>query len=102
MSDEILKIPTTRFGELEVPQRSVVTLIGGLVGFPQFQQYILLEYSPPFSWLQSVESAELAFVVVNAAEFGENYTFQLPVGDRDIELEENDDVAILNLVSIRG
>jgi flagellar assembly factor FliW len=64
--------------------------------------FVLLEYSPPFSWLQSIENAELAFVVVNAAEFGEDYKVPLPLGDRDMELkEEDDDVAIMNLVTVR-
>lgn len=96
-----LKIPTTRFGELEVPQKSVITIVGGIIGFPNFTRYVMLDYNPPFSWLQSVDNSSLAFVVVNAGEFGENYTFSLPVGDTEIGLKEDTDVAIVNLVSVR-
>lgn len=99
-SDKI-KISTTRFGELEIPVASIITIVNGVIGFPQTTKYTLLEYNPPFSWLQSVDVADLAFVVVNGAEFGEAYAFPLPVGDRDIELREDDDVAVINLVSVR-
>jgi flagellar assembly factor FliW len=96
-----IRFSTSRFGELEVPTSRVITVIGGVIGFPQAQRYVLLEYNPPFSWLQSVDNSDLAFVVVNAAEFGESYRFALPVGDRDLELETDDDVAIVNIVTVR-
>jgi flagellar assembly factor FliW len=100
-SDEKLKVESTRFGPLEVPVRSVIHLVGGIIGFPNLIRYTLLEYNPPFSWLQSLDRADMAFVVVNAAEFGEEYSFALPTGDRDLELTEKDEVAIINLVSVR-
>ena len=101
MSDKNLKFKTTRFGELEVQESSLINIIGGVFGFPDEKQYVLLEYSPPFSWLQSIENPELAFVVVNAAEFGDEYKVPLPIGDRDLDLKEDDDVAIINLVTVR-
>jgi flagellar assembly factor FliW len=100
MTDTI-KVNTTRFGEIEVAKDSEITIINGIIGFPNNTTYVLLEYNPPFSWLQSTENEDLAFVVVNAAEFGEGYQFPLPVGDRDLDLKEADDVAIVNLVSVR-
>lgn len=98
---ETLKILTSRFGELEVPSDSVIEIVGGIIGFPEASKYIVLDYNPPFSWLQSTENPELAFVIVNGGEFGEHYKVPNPVGDRDIDLQPEDDVAILNLVSIR-
>ena len=44
---------------------------------------------------------ELAFVVVSASEFGEEYSFELPFQDRALDLKEEDEVAIFNLVTIR-
>lgn len=100
--DSKVKVQTTRFGELEVSPSSFITFVTGIIGFPGSQRFILLEYNPPFSWLQSVEDSHLAFVVVNAAEFGEPYQVGLPIGDRDLELKDDDDVAVLNFVSIRS
>jgi flagellar assembly factor FliW len=95
------KIQTTRFGELEVDPATFVNIPLGLIGFPNFSSFVLIEYSEPFSWLQSTETPDLAFVVVNAAEFGDEYIFPLPTDDRALDLKEQDDVAIFNLVTIR-
>ena len=98
---EIIKIQTTRFGELELPATSVIDLFAGLIGFPQFHHFVIIDYTAPFSWLQSTQSSELAFVIINAAEFGENYVFDLPVTDRDLDIQPTDEVAIFNIASIR-
>ena len=100
-TSEKIKFQTSRFGELEVPASSVIDIVGGIIGFPKQHRYVLLEYNPPFSWLQALDEPSLAFVVVNAAEFGEGYTFRLPVGDKELDLETEDEVAIVNLVTVR-
>lgn len=97
----MIKLHTSRFGDFEVEASSVITIIGGIIGFPGLTKFVMLDYNPPFSWLQSIENADLAFVVVNGAEFGENYRFPLPIGDRDLDLKEEDDYAIITLVSVR-
>ena len=98
---EKIKFESARFGTLEVPASSIITIVGGVIGFPDLNRYTLLEYTPPFSWLHSIDRPELAFVVVNAAEFGDEYSFRLPIGDADLDLKETDEVAIINLVSVR-
>ena len=100
-NEETIKFETTRFGELEVQASSIIDVVFGVIGFPDLRKYVLLEYNPPFSWLQSIERPDLAFVAVNGAEFGEHYGVPLPIGDRDLDLQEGDDVAIINLVSVR-
>ena len=102
MSEEKIKINSSRFGELEVPTSSVITFPFGLIGFADSHQFTLLEYNPPFSWLHSVDHTDLAFVVVNGAEFGEGYKFSVPYGDKDIDLVLGDEIAIINLVSVRS
>ncbi len=102
MSDEkTIKFQSSRFGEQEVSAVSVITLIGGLIGFPDAKQYVLLDYNPPFSWLHSITAADLAFVVVNGAEFGEHYQVPLPKNDTELDLGDNPDYAIVNIVSVR-
>lgn len=97
----MVKIQTTRFGELEVERDAFIDIVAGLIGFPNAHKFVLLDYTPPFSWLQSTEMPELAFVVVNAVEFGDNYNFELPRSDRTLDIDEGDEIAIFNLVSIR-
>lgn len=98
---DIIKFTSTRFGELEIPTSALITVVGGIIGFPNNERFALLDYNPPFSWLHSVETPDLAFVVVNGAEFGEGYRFAAPIGDRDLDLREDDDLAIMNIVTVR-
>ncbi|MCC6221840.1 MAG: flagellar assembly protein FliW [Deltaproteobacteria bacterium] len=101
LSKGILKVNSTRFGELEVNRSALIFIASGIIGFPKSQRFLLLDYNPPFSWLQSADQAELAFVVVNGAEFGDNYKFDLPIGDKDLDIQPDDECAVLNLVSAR-
>ncbi len=65
-----MKIDTTRFGTIEVDDSVVLTLKGGLLGFSDATQFILIDHAPgsPFRWLQSCQIPELAFVVVDPFE----------------------------------
>jgi flagellar assembly factor FliW len=96
-----IKVISKRFGELEVNADVVINIIGGIIGFGKMQGFIMLDYQPPFSWLQSTEAPELAFVVINSAEFGENYSFKIPYDDSDLALQESTEIAIFNIATIR-
>lgn len=96
-----IKFKSSRFGEIEVPEETLIVIPSGMIGFANYTKFVLLDYNPPFSWLHSVEAPDLAFVVVNAAEFGDSYAVPLPMGDSDIDLKEGDEVAIVTLVSVR-
>lgn len=98
---ETMKVQSSRFGELEVPADSVIEVPSGLIGFSKGQRFIMLEHKPPFSWLQSVDDPNLAFVIVDGFEFGEQYQVSAPVGDSDIDLREEDEYAILVIVTVR-
>ncbi|MDC0357657.1 flagellar assembly protein FliW [Oligoflexia bacterium] len=94
-------VKSTRFGDLTVPASSVIEFPSGLIGFPRYTKYIMLEHKPPFSWLQSVDTPDLAFVVVDGFEFGDNYVVQAPIGDKACDLKEEDEYAILVVVTMR-
>lgn len=101
MAADKITFESSRFGIVEVPAECEIEIFGGIIGFPGQTRFTLLEYNTPFSWLHSTEQKDLAFVVVNAAEFGDEYEFKLPYGDREIDLKEDDEIAIINLVSVR-
>lgn len=98
---EEIVIPSSRFGELRVPAESVITFPSGVIGFPRAQRYVLIEHKPPFSWLHSVDEQDLAFVVVDGFEFGQHYELNPPIGNRDCDLQESDEYAILVIVTVR-
>jgi len=63
-----MKIQTSRFGEVEFSEDVLIQFPEGVLGFPEDQRYLLLEHdaeNSPFKWLQSVDSPDLAFIVVD-------------------------------------
>ena len=109
MSDEgnvnntpMIVVDSTRFGDLEVPADSVIDLPAGLIGFPSANKFILVEHKPPFSWFHSCDDPNLAFVVIDGAEFGQHYNWKPPLNDRDCDFKEADEFAILLIVTVRS
>lgn len=106
MSDDQGNIPTitftsTRFGEFTVPADSVIEFPSGLIGFPRAQRYVILEHKPPFSWLHSVDDPSLAFVVVDGFEFAQQLEMKPPIGNKEIDFRDDDEFAILVIVTVR-
>lgn len=99
---EVLKIDSSRFGELEVPAESVIDFPSGIIGFPSARRYLLIDHKPPFSWLQAVEDPNLAFVVIDGFEFGKNYEVRPPKGDPECDFRDEDEYAILIIVTVRS
>ena len=63
-----MKIQTTRFGDIEFPDEVLLNFPEGILGFPQDRRYVLLEHdmeNSPFKWLQSADSADLAFIILD-------------------------------------
>ena len=96
-----ITIKSTRFGELKVPADSVIEFPSGLIGFPGAHRFVMFDHKPPFSWLHSADDPNLAFVVVDGFEFGANYDVKAPYNDRDMDLKETDEYAILVVVTVR-
>ena len=104
-SDEkqgLLTFPSTRFGELQVPAESVIEFPSGVIGFPHTTKYVMLEHKHPFSWLHSIEDPNLAFVVVDGFEFGQQFDVKPPFGDKDTDIKDDDEYAILIIVTVRS
>lgn len=83
---------TTRFGVCEVPNESVLTFPGGILGFPDCHRYVILDHDTdaPFKWLQSIDEPGLAFVILDPASFHPEYNVQVP-NEALLEVHGNDD-----------
>ncbi len=100
-SEKMVVVQSARFGELHVPIDRLIDLPAGLIGFPRAQKFFMIDYKAPFSWLHAVDDPNLAFVVVDGFEFGDNYKVTPPVGDRDCDFKDSDEFAILVVVTVR-
>ena len=98
-----MEVQDTRFGTLNVEEEELITLDGGLMGFPKSVRYIMFPYSDDssFFWLQSVGEPEIAFIVINPFDFFNDLVFEVSDDDAaSISLERGEDVEIFTLVTI--
>ena len=70
-----MQVKTTRFGVVEVDEDRVLKFPEGVLGFPEQQEYVLLQTDEEgnFFWLQSAARPELAFVVCDPLLFVPDY-----------------------------
>ncbi|SMC22432.1 flagellar assembly factor FliW [Desulfacinum hydrothermale DSM 13146] len=94
-----MKIPTTRFGTLDLDESTFIHFPWGIPGFEEVKRYVLLEHRQgPFKWLQAVDHPDVAFVVSPPHVFGIRYKVpEKRVAPLDVQ--EPQDLAILVLVS---
>jgi len=74
-----MRLKTTRFGEVEVGDDQVITLTQPIIGFQEYRRFVLMD-GPPESglkWLQSTDSPELAFLLVDPCQVVPDYTVDL-------------------------
>jgi flagellar assembly factor FliW len=107
MSHQDIPAPTVhfssnRFGDLEVNQDSVITFPSGLIGFPRFTKFVMLDYTPPFSWLHSIEEPSLAFVVLDGLALGVEYAIDVSQCDPGVEFDDVNNIAVLLIVTVRS
>lgn len=96
-------LDTTRFGTIEIEAEDILTFGEGMIGFPAQRQFVLLEHRPgsPFRWLQSVEEAALAFLVVDPAHYIADYAPEVNETQvSDLRMEENTPRLVYTVVNI--
>lgn len=75
-----MKIMTRDFGEMEVEQEAILQFAAPIYGFENLRDYVMItdEDNPHIVWLQSVESPEICFILVDPALLGRTYAPPLP------------------------
>lgn len=99
MSD-IVSIETSRFGKVDIKKDSILSFPNGIIGFSEYNEFVVLEHKEPFSWLQSTSNPALAFVVVDSINFGETYKDKPSFENSGLELRNDDEFAILVLIAV--
>lgn len=98
-----MKVKTTRFGELELDESRIITFIAGILGFPKYRKYVLIDQdkSSPFRWLQSVENEGLAFVLIDPLYIMPEYRIEVSKEDiGDLNLSSLDKAVVVCIVNI--
>ncbi len=89
-------------GELDIDERQVIDFPDGLIGFRKFTTYALLDApQKPYFYLQSMELAELGFILLDPFLFRPDYS--IDVADeamRSIGVIDPDDALVLSMVTV--
>ena len=100
---QIIKINSSKFGELEIEEKNIFNFISPIIGFNNLKQYTIIDYKAdsPFKWLQSIEDMDLAFPVTLCSFFNIDYQFNIPDEEADIlGIESPDSVFVCNIANI--
>lgn len=74
-----MKINTTRFGVITISEHDIITFPEGMLGFSNHKRYVLLDSKKisPLKWLQSIDEAWLAFVVIEPLLLVDEYDIEI-------------------------
>ncbi len=74
-----MKLETTRFGSLEIDDQAVVTFTGPIIGFQDYRRFVVLPgpEDSGLQWLQSIDSGELAFIIMDPRAVVPDYAIKL-------------------------
>ena len=99
---QMIQLTSTRFGELEVDESDVITFPGGIPGFEERHNWILVgDESNAIMWMQSTDDGSLALPVTTPDAVKSDYNAQIPRESLEPigEVTEGD-VALLIVVTI--
>ncbi len=77
---EIMKINSSKLGEIEYKDDDLITLSSPLLGFPDLHDFLLIsdDNSYPFLWFQSVEDEDICFILIETNTFFKDYNPNIP------------------------
>lgn len=98
-----MKIQTKYFDEVDINETDIIQFQNGLPGFLDEKKFVLLNLEDTvFQVLQSVETVDLAFIVVQPFQFKADYMFELDdqVAEQ-LKIESEEDLTILSIVTLK-
>ena len=74
-----MQLRTTRFGDMDIPDASIITFTQPIIGFQEYRRFVLRPgpADSAVTWLQSTESGELAFLLMNPRDVVPDYRVSL-------------------------
>lgn len=100
-----MKVQSTRFGEIEVSQDSVIQFVSAILGFQEDTQYVLIPQveESPFQYIQSIKDPNLTFVLADPFLFFTDYEFNIEERWlKKLDLHGQEDVDIRVITTVRS
>lgn len=93
----------TRFGEVEYDPKNLLHFPAGLIGLPNLRHFIVMpnKKEGPLFWIQSVDDADIAFVLTDPTNFFLDYLVEPDPSERQsLHMEEGDEYFALSVVTV--
>lgn len=98
-----VKVNTTRFGELEVEKKDIITFKEGLLGFEKLTKFFIVDPGDQtlILWFQSIDDAATAFPIIEPKVFLPDYSVRLlPAELASLGLEGLNEASIYVILTI--
>jgi flagellar assembly factor FliW len=98
-----MQLKTTRFGTIDIEEENIFFFASGILGFPDCRRFILIPHPKggSFQWLQSVDQAEVAFILTDPQLFVSDYRIDIRLEDiAVIEAGELEEVRVYVIVRV--
>lgn len=96
-------LQTKFFGEIEIEKEKLISFPQGLPGFDNLKEFAIINLpdDSPFFCLQSVDSPEIAFLLIKPWDFFTDYDINIPDEDlADIGVEKIDQLLVYNILTV--
>jgi flagellar assembly factor FliW len=101
--ENLMKVKTKAFGEIEVSEKQLLFFKEGLFGFEDIHKFVMLdtESGSPFYWLQALDITEIAFLVIEPKMVLPTYKLEVDPKDiSELEIKNDEDLLVLSIVTI--
>lgn len=98
-----MTVKTGRFGQLTIGEEEIITIPQGMMGFPEYTKYCLVDPGDEtlILWLQSIENPAIAFALLEPKIFRPDYAARLSAAElRELKLENVNQSAVFSVLTI--
>jgi flagellar assembly factor FliW len=96
-------VKTGRFGQLTVGDGELISIPQGLLGFPEYTKYCLVDPGDEtlILWLQSLDNPNVAFALLEPKIFRPDYTARLSAAElRELKLDNINQSTVFSILTI--
>lgn len=99
-----MEINTASFGKIDLDESKIIHFQDGIPGFENEKRFTVIlneDIDNPFHYLQSVESEDLSFVIMNPFDIFPEYEFNIPQTSKEkLNIENENQVIVYTIVVV--
>lgn len=99
-----MKINSIFLGEIEIVEQDILVFEHGLMGLEEYKKFVLLplDVDLPLILLQSIECAEISFILAFPYAFKIDYHFDISEEDKkQLQIEKEEDVVAYVIITFK-